>query len=72
MKKLYLDEMVKYDKDIESLYTYKSTLLTEKDYINNEYAIIQVSQKYYLIFILYIYIYLQIKFTIKNLKSITC
>lgn len=58
MKKLYLDEMVKYDKDIESLYTYKSTLLTEKDYINNEYAIIQVSQKYYLIFILYIfYIY---------------
>ncbi|KAG6796655.1 hypothetical protein HZU73_08063 [Apis mellifera caucasica] len=41
MKKLYLDEMVKYDKDIESLYTYKSTLLTEKDCINNEYAIIQ-------------------------------
>lgn len=72
MKKLYLDEMVKYDKDIESLYTYKSTLLTEKDCINNEYAIIQVSQKYYLIFILYIYIYLQIKFTTKILKSITC
>lgn len=66
MKKLYLDEMVKYDKDIESLYTYKSTLLTEKDCINNEYAIIQVSQKYFNIY----FIYLQIKFMIKILNSI--
>lgn len=66
MKKLYLDEMAKYDKDIESLYTYKSTLLTEKDCINNEYAIIQVSQKYFNIY----FIYLQIKFMIKILNSI--
>lgn len=66
MKKLYLDEMVKYDKDIESFYTYKSTLLTEKDCINNEYAIIQVSQKYFNIY----FIYLQIKFMIKILNSI--
>lgn len=66
MKKLYLDEMIKYDKDIESLYTYKSTLLTEKDCINNEYAIIQVSQKYFNIY----FIYLQIKFMIKILNSI--
>lgn len=66
MKKLYLDEMVKYDKDIESLYTYKSTLLTEKDCINNEYTIIQVSQKYFNIY----FIYLQIKFMIKILNSI--
>lgn len=43
MKKRYLDELIKYDKHIESLYTYKSTLLTEKDRINKEYAIIQVS-----------------------------
>lgn len=69
MKKLYLDELVKYDKDIESLYTYKNTFLTEKDCINNEYAIIQVSQKYFNIYFIYIFTN---QIYNKNLKIYSC